>query len=640
MKKSLLLTLLIFFLADANFAQETVLKLPPSFQYKNSLVQKSQIYKATLKQDVSQFRAEDMEQIKNGQPLRIAVGIASDLELNNETGQWLSLPTGERIWQQAIKSEGASGLILSFKELYIPEGAKLFVYTEDRAQSIVFSHETNSGGGAYATDILYQDEVVLEYLESTISQEQPRVNVSNIGYVYRTKSALVDDMTCYINVNCSEGADWQLQKSGVVALRISLRKGNRRDWYTCSGSLINNVRQDKTPYILTANHCVEGHDAETFSTMTVNFFTESTETDCTSVFYESSLTESLTGTTLIADIPYSRASDGTLLELTNAIPGKWEVYYNGWDARDMAATSGVSIHHPNGMVKKISTFSNPLISTGNIQIDNGIYSGANANWKVNWTATTNGQSVTYLGSSGAPIFNENGHIVGTLTGGNSYCQYPNEEDYFGKFSHHWDRYSDETQHFKNFLDPDETGILVLNGYDPNAFDFEEVPVAEDATAITKDGFMANWNALANATKYHLDVYRIERDLSLSYLDGYKSKNVGNVTSFFVAGLESATQYHYVVRAGAGVISMSESSNEIVAVTSSVESPSAFNVWIDNENINIRLNSTAELHVYDLAGQLLLSQVVSENEVTLSKTILSSGIYFIKFGAETHKILIK
>ena len=51
---------------------------------------------------------------------------------------------------------------------------------------------------------------------------------------------------CNINVICSEGDDWRDQINGVV--RVSMGGG------LCSASLINNTLNDRTPYILFADH--------------------------------------------------------------------------------------------------------------------------------------------------------------------------------------------------------------------------------------------------------------------------------------------------------------------------------------------------------------------------------------------------
>ena len=73
------------------------------------------------------------------------------------------------------------------------------------------------------------------------------------------------------------------------------------------------------------------------------------------------------------------------------------------------------MHHPSGDIKKISTYSSNLNTSG----WNG--NGVQSHWRVYWTSNSNGHGVTEGGSSGSPIFRANGRIMGTLTGGGSYC---------------------------------------------------------------------------------------------------------------------------------------------------------------------------------------------------------------------------
>jgi hypothetical protein len=536
---------------------------PPSFKYSGEIVANPAMYHLDFKPDIQKLIAEDEENMKLAIPLRIAVGKDVTLNLNRENTTRSVLPSNEQIWQYAIRSDEAKGLIVTFDELYIPQGDTLFVYTKDRKQVTIFTNATNPSGGAFATDALLEDEIIFEYVSTTQTEEkQARINISNIAYIYKSLQEITDDVSCYINTNCPEGENWQLQKNGVIRLMIPSYGG----WGYCSGSLINNVREDKTPYILTANHCVSGSNGQLFSSMKFEFFKESTSTNCFDQTEQSSLTKTMTGATLIATTPINGSSDGTLLKLTSYIPEDWEVYYNGWDAREIAATSGVSIHHPNAFVKKISTFLNPLVSDGNIYMGPGTYTGTNADWKVVWSSTGPGRhSVTYGGSSGSPIFNQDGLIVGTLTGGSSYCYALTAPDYYGKFSYHWDKNSNSQQHFKNYLDPDNTGTLVLQGYDPHGFVLEGEPEAIAATDITPVGFTAHWEALENAKKYYLDIYQKDENNDNEYLDGFERKDVGNVLSYTITDLNHETEYWYVVRAGYQS-QITEASNEISVTT--------------------------------------------------------------------------
>ena len=54
-------------------------------------------------------------------------------------------------------------------------------------------------------------------------------------------------------------------------------------------------------------------------------------------------------------------------------------------------------------------------------------------------------------------------IVGTLTGGSSYCSAPNDPDYYGKMSEHWDGNNNPTDDLKVFLDNANTNEETLFG---------------------------------------------------------------------------------------------------------------------------------------------------------------------------------
>ena len=57
-------------------------------------------------------------------------------------------------------------------------------------------------------------------------------------------------------------------------------------------------------------------------------------------------------------------------------------------------------------------------------------------------------------------------IVGQLHGGNAACG-NDAFDYYGKFSFSWDTDSDTLKQLKYWLDPNNSGLTVLDGYDPN-----------------------------------------------------------------------------------------------------------------------------------------------------------------------------
>jgi hypothetical protein len=67
-----------------------------------------------------------------------------------------------------------------------------------------------------------------------------------------------------------------------------------------------------------------------------------------------------------------------------------------------------------------------------------------------------------------------------------------------------------------------------------------------ATAIAGNGFDANWNVVAGATDYRIDVATDAAFASI--VPTYNNLSVGNVTTYTVTGLASLTTYYYRVRA--------------------------------------------------------------------------------------------
>lgn len=456
---------------------------PPSFNYQSVLRSSVANCNVPVNLDVDNLLLEDEQNIRNGVPMRYAVVIPADINIDS-TGVWTTLPDGNRIWRQTVIAEEATGIILSYKGFYIPKGGKLFIYNEDKSQILgSFTHNTNPGGGAFSTEIIYGDVLTLEYVESKISDEKPKIIIHEIGYAYRSltflpkvgRMNLNGSQSCIRNVNCEEGRNWQDQKRGVVGLLI---RGTAKDWFYCSGSLVNNTANDGQPYILTASHCFKSFDYLN----DIGFYFNYEFPTCTNETVAPASTRTLTGCELLVDLPLVGGSDGTLLKIKNVetIPLEWKPYYNGWDVSNTSSVSGAVIHHPNGDVKKINIYDSGM-RTFTLKSEG---SASNAHWEVSY----NGVSVTEGGSSGSPLFNDKGLIIGTLTGGASEC-HPSKlklPDYYGKIWYHWDRYANRegtpVQKMKTYLDPLNKNATSLKGYDPNGLygidDIERIVVRE------------------------------------------------------------------------------------------------------------------------------------------------------------------
>jgi hypothetical protein len=412
--------------------------------------------------------ADDAKADQEGLSPRFAVHLPVNLVVQN-SGSWSFFDDGSRIWRLKLRAENALAVGLHFTDFYLPEGCELFLYDDQRVRVLgAFTHQNNRMSGLFATDLMHGESVNIDLFVPDKVKGDSFFTVSEVVYAYRyvgqySEKGLAGSDFCEVNINCSpEGDNWQEVKRGVV--RIQAKVGGGSFW--CTGSMINNTRNDRIPYLLTADHCAyqagQYASAADLENWIFRFNHEGANCESTGSV---STAYSLTGATRIAQ-GGSRGTSGSdfyLVKLIDEIPEDKDVFFLGWSIQNIAENSGVTIHHPNGDIKKISTFTMPLETAG------WGGSGLSSHWKVIWSESLNGWGVTEGGSSGSPLIDDSGRIIGTLTGGFAACESfgnlgPDKPDFYGKFSYHWLLNGQtDTLRLKPWLDPDNTGATTLNG---------------------------------------------------------------------------------------------------------------------------------------------------------------------------------
>lgn len=499
----LLVVLWLLLISIASVAQISEEGSPPSFKFQTSTLKSSKVVKPFIAQidfDVEALKQEDNLALTMGKPLRVSSIIPVRLDMN-ECGEWTTLPDGQTIWQLEIHAPGAIATSLLYEKFVIPEGDQLYIYSKTHKHLLgAYTYKTNRLKKEFATEFLAGDQFILEYVPAktpeivqktqssqaqlinaikpesglkSANAEKAEIVISGIQYGYnhirvQESDGLGASGECHVDINCPEGADWQDQKKGVYKTITPIGQYG----YYCTGTIINNTSQDLTPLALTANHCIEVNgtlaNAGELRQQIYYFHYEKDECKADEIDISDSKVKTFTGAFLLTRNELHKGADGALLQLATDIPQDYNIYYNGWTLKNEAPKHGVGIHHPAGDVKKISTYDEPAVSTEIIiGKEMGVSDGY---WNVKWVSTQTGWGVTEQGSSGSPLFNEDGLVVGTLTGGPQMqgvhsCDMDekNKVSIYGKLWYHFDQSPDPNNHMKAFLDPENTNIKTVPG---------------------------------------------------------------------------------------------------------------------------------------------------------------------------------
>lgn len=400
------------------------------------------------------------------------IGVVLPLDLDFFEAAMFVEAEGRGVWSLELNAPGALATCLYFDNFHLPVGSELRfetpsgVYDKTWVEGPLGAFENNDARRWTNNEV--PGEAVLVTYECPLGvTEVAALEISGLGYFARHQNFPAPwshnnlrgggSAECQIDVNCPEGGTWEDEKNSVVRLRITTDEGIG----LCTGAMVNNTARDCRQLMLSAFHCVNDLDADDWDVLKVQYNYEYFE--CGGISSINSRTR--TGVTPLTDsndmpVGNNTGSDFVLCEVNQPIPEEWQPYYAGWDASGYNGTSGVSIHHPNGDRKKISTFTSPLTSGSWLP-----WTSTNAHWRVIWSPTETDHGVTEGGSSGSPIFEENHRIIGTLTGGGSYCSQPYQADLYGKMSYHWDGPNPipTSAKLKAFLDPAGTGEEFMDG---------------------------------------------------------------------------------------------------------------------------------------------------------------------------------
>ncbi|MGQ7869430.1 trypsin-like peptidase domain-containing protein [Sunxiuqinia sp. sy24] len=443
----LIFFVLLIWLANPVWGQLSDGGVPLDVSFSTSLKSRSVVALPPLNNDLlmkASLAQSDSNLLK---PFRFAEPLQVSLNPEN-SGRWVEM--GEyRVWQLVLVSDKAKSLNLLFDRYKLPAGARLFLFSADRSDVIgAFTSINNQAHGALATSPVLGDRLVVQYEEPINADFRGELSISQVNHDFVGIKTLKSERRplghmagdCNINVNCDWLDAYRDEKNAICRIIVS-------GIDLCSGALVNNVKNDGTPYVYTAGHCISTNKEANESVFLFNY--ESPY--CGEIDGDAS--HSLSGSALRA---MSDSLDFSLVDLGTKPPAEYRPYYLGWDRGLTVPDSSVSIHHPQGDVKKVSIdrHAPKVKSYSRDYIEDAFF--LIGNWEK---GTTEG------GSSGAPLLNPDKLLVGSLTGGAATCELPNS-DYYERLGIAWDYYPQVSKQLKRWLDPDDTNAQSIQGFAP------------------------------------------------------------------------------------------------------------------------------------------------------------------------------
>ena len=454
--------------------------------------------KFTTKQpDHAELLQEAKKLEKNKRRYRFAEAIPVTLNTNN-SGKWQQQGNHD-IWRLIIHSPGATSLNLGFKSYHMPEGGELSIHQPNKKSPYrSFTHSDNEAHGELWTPLLHGDKIIINVTLPIGMRNQLALQLSSINHGFRSVisrnflkhgSGKIGGNTsglCNIDAVCRSGDPnvnetlgpildlYQDQIRSVAAYTI-----NGID--TCSGALINNTSNNKTPYFLTADHCGIDSNNDSSAVFYFNFqnsYCRAPSSVDSAGIGDGNLSQFSTGSIFRAA---NASSDFCLVELDDPIPSSYDVFYAGWNRNNVSPTMAVGIHHPAVAEKRISVDVDSLSQNGNY-------------WLVNdWDfGTTEG------GSSGSPLFDSNQRIVGQLYGGRAACGNDLEDEY-GKISSSWSS-NNSSSRLSDWLDPANLGNTTLDGISHSpALTIKDTELTESDSGSTNMNFTITLSEVSNTS---------------------------------------------------------------------------------------------------------------------------------------------
>ena len=397
-------------------------------------------------EDLAELNSYECETCVRGQKLRVGLvkHVGSHFSFRS-LDSVARTADGGMVWTGAVESPGATALRLHFTNLSLPGNAALYIYGLNGEAFGPYTDLGHAGSGEFWSHTVTGPVAYVQVRHfGPVSENELRsisFDIDGAGYLsgkflipfYQHKKPDLEGVSgamyhCPENEDCVEDASCYsggaIDDAKYAAAAMQWVSGA---WiYMCSGGLIADTDEtSQIPYFLTANHCIsKGKDAKALECY-FQYWTASCHASCEPV--------GNFPRTLGADImDSSRDGDHTLLQLWENPPAG--SFFMGWTNQPVAFADGTQlfrISHPSGSPQAYSLHEvdSDYIECSGLDIGEFIYS-------YDLEGATEG------GSSGSPVMNLSGQIVGQLYGACGYtlevCDAEQNRTVDGAFAFYYD----------------------------------------------------------------------------------------------------------------------------------------------------------------------------------------------------------
>ncbi|HVR97983.1 MAG TPA: trypsin-like peptidase domain-containing protein [Thermoanaerobaculia bacterium] len=390
-------------------------------------------------------RVEQKYQVGVSRDVNKAVNFSAARSLGSRTttldlGAARGTGDGGFVWTAAVRVPGASALRLHLTGVDLG-GSALYVYNSEGQAFGPYTGRGPLGTGEVYTNTVFGDELLVQLHAAANSERAPRLTLEAVGVMgarfavprygregvnnsFDTSKALCSvNASCIVNAACQSGTAVNIAKDAIAGILYA----SGASYYICTGGLIaDSVTTSVIPLFLTANHCVntsgEAASVETY----FDYGTTCSNPNCAQPYNNA-------GETVGATLLYaSSTSDVSLLRLsaTPTTPDGVATYL-GWTATPVANTNNAPLYrisHPSGSPQSYTE--------GVVDTTKGTCRSLP---RGNFIYSRDTLGATEGGSSGAPVVNGSGQVVGQLYGAcgtnlNDVCDAANNGTVDGAFA--------------------------------------------------------------------------------------------------------------------------------------------------------------------------------------------------------------